>query len=98
MNEDSNSNASLVKSKIALSSSMLTFGILPKKVEPVGGGEEGYGQKLHLPLDQAILKSIDACPSEDIKKKMYTTILVVGGGFKFKMADRFLLQKLALQV
>ncbi len=29
---------------------------------------------------------------------MYTTILIVGGGLKFNMADKFLLKKLALQV
>ena len=53
---------------------------------------------LPLSLDQAILKSIEACPTEDMKKKMYSTILIVGSGFKFRHADRFLMQKLALQV
>ena len=53
---------------------------------------------LPLSLDQAILKSIESCPTEDMKKKMYSTILIVGSGFKFRHADKFLMQKLALQV
>ncbi|XP_071960310.1 actin-related protein 8-like [Antedon mediterranea] len=39
-------------------------------------------QSLDKPLgiDQAILHSIDCCSSEETKKKMYSCILVVGGG------------------
>ncbi len=51
-----------------------------------------------MPLDQAILKSIEACPSEEMKKKMYSSVLVVGGGFRFRMAEKFLTQRLARQV
>lgn len=36
-----------------------------------------------LGLDQAVLQSIDRCPNEEIKRKMYGCILVVGGGMKF---------------
>ena len=53
---------------------------------------------LFLGLDQAILKSIEACPTEEMKKKMYSTVLVVGSGLKFRHAEKFLMQKLALQV
>ena len=53
---------------------------------------------LLMSLDQAILKSIEACPTDEMKKKMYSSILIVGGGFKFRNADKFLMQKLALQV
>ena len=53
---------------------------------------------MRLSLDQAILKSIEACPTEEMKKKMYSTILIVGSGFKFRQAEKFLMQKLALQV
>ena len=51
-----------------------------------------------MAIDQAILKSIEACPTDEMKKKMYTNILIVGGGMKFRNADKFLMQKLALQV
>ena len=55
-------------------------------------------RSLLMPIDQAILKSIEACPSDEMKKKMYSSILIVGGGMKFRNADKFLMQKLALQV
>lgn len=43
-----------------------------------------------LGLDKAILHSIDCCASEDTKKKMYSSILVVGGGLMFQKAQEFL--------
>ncbi|CAJ0938265.1 unnamed protein product [Ranitomeya imitator] len=43
-----------------------------------------------LGLDKAILHSIDCCTSDDTKKKMYSSILVVGGGLKFHKAQQFL--------
>ena len=55
-------------------------------------------RSLLMPIDQAILKSIEACPTDEMKKKMYSSILIVGGGMKFRNADKFLMQKLALQV
>lgn len=61
-------------------------------------GQDQGNDSLLMALDQAVLKSIEACPSEEMKKKMFSTILIVGGGFKFRMADKFLAQKLALQV
>ena len=51
-----------------------------------------------LSLDSAILKSIESCSSEELKRKMYSCILLVGGGLKFKGVDRYLQGKLALQV
>ncbi|KAK3728625.1 hypothetical protein QZH41_011698, partial [Actinostola sp. cb2023] len=39
-----------------------------------------------LALDQAIIQSIECCPSEDTKRKMYSNILLVGGGFSFNGA------------
>ncbi|CAB4059138.1 ACTR8 [Lepeophtheirus salmonis] len=50
------------------------------------------------PSDQAILKSIEACPSDDLKKKMYSCILLVGGGLKFDGITQFLKNKLILQI
>ena len=55
-------------------------------------------RSLLMAIDQAILKSIEACPTDEMKKKMYTNILIVGGGMKFRNADKFLMQKLTLQV
>ena len=51
-----------------------------------------------LSLDAAILKSIESCVNEELKRKMYGCILLVGGGLKFKGVDRYLQSKLALQV
>ncbi|KAL3283058.1 hypothetical protein HHI36_006216 [Cryptolaemus montrouzieri] len=51
---------------------------------PVGNDREfviNPGQILGL--DQAVLQSIDRCPNDDLKRKMYGCILVVGGGMKF---------------
>ena len=60
--------------------------------------DDSVEKSLLMPLDQAILKSIESCPSDEIKKKMYSSILLVGGGIKFNMVQKFLTQKLALQV
>ncbi|XP_043933549.1 actin-related protein 8 [Protopterus annectens] len=43
-----------------------------------------------LGLDKAILHSIDCCASDETKKKMYSSILVVGGGLMFHKAQEFL--------
>ncbi|XP_006631111.2 actin-related protein 8 [Lepisosteus oculatus] len=43
-----------------------------------------------LGLDKAILHSIDCCASDETKKKMYSSILVVGGGLMFHRAQEFL--------
>ena len=55
-------------------------------------------RSLLMAIDQAILKSIESCPTDEMKKKMYSSILIVGGGMKFRNAEKFLMQKLALQV
>ncbi|XP_032825583.1 actin-related protein 8 [Petromyzon marinus] len=43
-----------------------------------------------LGLDKAVLHSIDCCSSEETKRKMYSSILVVGGGLLFPGAQEFL--------
>ncbi|XP_048873765.1 actin-related protein 8 [Brienomyrus brachyistius] len=43
-----------------------------------------------LGLDKAILYSIDCCTSDETKRKMYSSILVVGGGLMFPGAQEFL--------
>ncbi|KAL1128958.1 hypothetical protein AAG570_013492 [Ranatra chinensis] len=51
-----------------------------------------------LGLDQAVLQSIARCGSDDLKRKMYSCILVVGGGMKFKGISTWLQNKIALQI
>ncbi|XP_041128896.1 actin-related protein 8-like [Polyodon spathula] len=43
-----------------------------------------------LGIDKAILHSIDCCASDETKKKMYSSILVVGGGLMFHGSQEFL--------
>ncbi|NP_001001400.1 actin-related protein 8 [Danio rerio] len=43
-----------------------------------------------LGIDKAILHSIDSCASDETKRKMYSCILVVGGGLLFHGAQEFL--------
>ncbi|TNN54408.1 Actin-related protein 8 [Liparis tanakae] len=47
-----------------------------------------------LGLDKAILHSIDCCASDETKRKMYSSILVVGGGLMFQGAQEFLLHRI----
>uniref|UniRef100_A0A3Q3AGW9 Actin related protein 8 n=1 Tax=Kryptolebias marmoratus TaxID=37003 RepID=A0A3Q3AGW9_KRYMA len=47
-----------------------------------------------LGLDKAILHSIDCCASDETKRKMYSSILVVGGGLMFHGAQKFLLHRI----
>ena len=57
-----------------------------------------YQPEQLLTLDTAILRSIDSCPSEDARRKMYSSILLVGGGVKFRGVAKYLKHKLTLQV
>ncbi|TRY81838.1 hypothetical protein DNTS_011405 [Danionella cerebrum] len=43
-----------------------------------------------LGIDKAILHSIDSCASDETKRKMYSCILVVGGGLQFHGTQQFL--------
>ena len=47
-----------------------------------------------VPLDQAIFKSIDACINDDMKRKMFGCILVVGGGYRFPNGAKYLQDRL----
>ncbi|XP_019869686.1 actin-related protein 8 [Aethina tumida] len=51
-----------------------------------------------LGLDQAVLQSIDRCPNEELKRKMYACILVVGGGMKFAGITTWLQNRISLQI
>ncbi|KAJ8667492.1 hypothetical protein QAD02_009155 [Eretmocerus hayati] len=56
------------------------------------------GPQQVLGLDQAILQSIDRCPTEDLKRKMYSCILVVGSGMKFQGIGMWLHNRISLQI
>ncbi|XP_068084307.1 actin-related protein 8 isoform X2 [Anabrus simplex] len=56
------------------------------------------GPEQVLGLDQAVLQSIDRCPTEDLKRKMYGCILVVGGGMKFTGIGTWLQNRISLQI
>ncbi|XP_022914944.1 actin-related protein 8 [Onthophagus taurus] len=51
-----------------------------------------------LGLDQAVLQSIDRCPNEDLKRKMYGCILIVGGGMQFAGIATWLQNRISLQI
>ena len=51
-----------------------------------------------LGLDAAILKSIELCPNEELKRKMFSCVLLVGGGVRFRGIERYLAGRLTLQV
>ncbi|XP_064632876.1 actin-related protein 8-like [Lineus longissimus] len=51
-----------------------------------------------LALDQAVLKSIDRCESDDMKKRMYSCIVVVGGGMMFEGAQSWLQYRIWTQM
>ncbi|XP_047359700.1 actin-related protein 8 isoform X3 [Vespa velutina] len=56
------------------------------------------GPQQLLGLDHAILQSIDRCPTEDLKRKMYSCILVVGSGMKFQGIGMWLHNRISLQI
>lgn len=49
-------------------------------------------------IDQAVLQSIERCPNDELKRKMYGCILVVGGGMKFTGISNWLQNKVALKI
>ncbi|XP_077283353.1 actin-related protein 8 [Arctopsyche grandis] len=51
-----------------------------------------------LGIDVAILQSIERCPNDELKKKMYNCILIVGGGVKLQGLAKWLQNKLSLQI
>ncbi|XP_067637534.1 actin-related protein 8 [Eurosta solidaginis] len=51
-----------------------------------------------LPIDQAIVRSIERCATEEIKRKMYSCILLVGGSSKFTGFAKWLEQRVMLQL
>jgi len=52
---------------------------------------EEEGDDLHLMgVDEAIIHSIEKCDSEELKRRMYSCILVVGGGLQFEGATQWL--------
>lgn len=47
-------------------------------------------------LDTAILQSIERCPNDEMKRKMYSSILIIGSGMKFNGIDKWLQNRLAI--
>jgi len=47
-----------------------------------------------IPLDEAVMYSIEQCNNQETKRKMYSTVLLIGGGMNFKGADDFLTKRL----
>ena len=64
----------------------------------VSEGQSGKTLDIPMGLDSAILWSIDQCPWDDLKRKMYSCILVIGGGFKFHGVGTWLKNRLSLQI
>ncbi|XP_001605850.1 actin-related protein 8 [Nasonia vitripennis] len=56
------------------------------------------GPQQLLGLDHAVLQSIDRCPTDDLKRKMYSCILVVGSGMKFQGIGMWLHNRISLQI
>jgi len=48
----------------------------------------GREQRELMSLDALILRSVDQCSSDELKRKMLSTILLVGGGVRFRGIDR----------
>ena len=48
----------------------------------------GKEQRELMSLDALILRSVDQCSSDELKRKMLSTILLVGGGVRFRGIDR----------
>uniref|UniRef100_T1JFQ7 Actin-related protein 8 n=1 Tax=Strigamia maritima TaxID=126957 RepID=T1JFQ7_STRMM len=62
------------------------------------GGDKDLQCDQLLSLDQAILQSIDRCGSDDMKRKMYSCILIVGGGIMFAGIHTWLRNRLSMQI
>ncbi|XP_044580234.1 actin-related protein 8 isoform X1 [Cotesia glomerata] len=56
------------------------------------------GPQQILGLDHAIVQSIDRCPTEELKRKMYSCILIVGSGMKFQGIGMWLHNRISLQI
>lgn len=68
------------------------------ELEASGTGEFCPTEVGLLPLDQAIMQSIQKCGSDDLKRKMYSSILLVGGGLKFKGMSSWLQKRLSQHI
>ncbi|BES93070.1 actin-related protein 8 [Nesidiocoris tenuis] len=64
----------------------------------VTGGDNDFSFGQALSVDQAVIQSVQQCGNDDTKRKMFSTVLVVGGGMKFKGISSWLKNKLAFQV
>ncbi|KAF7994871.1 hypothetical protein HCN44_004343 [Aphidius gifuensis] len=56
------------------------------------------GPQQILGLDHAVLQSIDRCPTDELKRKMYSCVLIVGSGMKFQGIGTWLHNRISLQI
>lgn len=63
-------------------------------MDTVSGPDTNHGDTV-LPLDLAILRSVEMCSNDDTKIKMLSSILVVGAGFRFRGAAQYLQYRLS---
>ena len=64
----------------------------------VSTNEKEISTEMLLGIDQAILQCIDRCDSDEIKRKMYSCILITGGGMSFVGIDKWLHSRLSMQI
>ena len=64
--------------------------------------EQDWNYKIHhlgtmtlIFFQQAILRSVEMCGTEDLQRKMLSSVLVVGGGFRFPGATAYLQSRLS---
>ena len=71
----------------------------PGRVSGSGGDPEGGGGLLApLPLDRAVARSIESCPSEESRRRAWGTLLLVGGAARTAGLAALLESRIALLV
>lgn len=81
-----------------LSQSVLDDDVEQTEPPPTKDTEQEIQCDLLLGIDQAIIQSIERCESEEMKRKMYSCILVVGGGMMFSGIHTWLQNRLSVQI
>ncbi|XP_023347660.1 actin-related protein 8-like isoform X2 [Eurytemora carolleeae] len=67
-------------------------------IDPLDQASVETGVEPAIPLDQAILRSINSIQSEDLRRKMLVNILLIGGGSNLSGLSEYLQNKLNSQV
>ena len=66
-------------------------------MDTVSGPDTNHGDTV-LPLDLAILRSVEMCSNDDTKIKMLSSILVVGAGFRCEIVSWQNIPKLHINI